>query len=300
MQFELTRELTDLIIFGMENQEQEFVLDSETLELRPVEEISEAVDGDDRFLPLPEWTPAHGFRLMERFVEQLHNPEYREKLTEALDAGRGVFRRFKDVAKERPEIERRWHAFRDRELRAVVYEWYNDLRETWGLERRAAEQEDLEDLVLSDFTLVHVSAADEERLAAVRRLSREQARELGDAGPGEAPPSAATEPAFVAEAPGGEIAAAAATRQVAGADRQSGSLGLVVDTLYVRPAFRGLGLGRLLLERLVGAARDGDASSLELELGKEALILDETASALGFKTVTKRFRLDLETDHPWY
>jgi GNAT superfamily N-acetyltransferase len=243
----------------MENQNEDFALDTESLDLVPVEELPDDArldqGGEDslRYVPLPEWTPAHGFRLMERFVEGLRNPVYREKLAGALGAGRGVFRRFKDTVKERPEIERRWHHFKDQAMREVVAEWYNDLRETWGLERVAVQPAETEDLVLSDF--------------ALRRIESEHPI------------------AFEAEAPGGEVAARAVARADGG--------GLAVAELYVEPAFRGLGLGRLLLERLVEAARRDGWSCVDIELAGAGLVLDETATALGFETIAKRMRLDL-------
>ncbi|MFW6223746.1 MAG: GNAT family N-acetyltransferase, partial [Spirochaetota bacterium] len=73
MQFEMTPELADRIIFAMEDQHEDFMLDTETGDLLPVEEMDETdrqeLEAPDRYVPVPEWTPAHGFRLMERFAE---------------------------------------------------------------------------------------------------------------------------------------------------------------------------------------------------------------------------------------
>ncbi|NBF39850.1 MAG: GNAT family N-acetyltransferase [Spirochaetes bacterium] len=317
MQFELTPELADRIIFAMEDQNEDFILDTETGDLLSVEEMEEleeeAEDDPDRFVSLPDWTPAHGFRLMERFAEELRNPVYQEKLREALSGGRGVFRRFKDTVKEREELERRWHHFKEQAMQEVVTDWYNDLRETWGLERVAVETAETEDLVLSDFTIRRVGEGDHGLLEEVLRAAEEQRREpgrgaRGDAAPGPADaPVAAAPPAlaFVAEAPDGEIAGVAAG--AAGADAlaaadaadaaataaraQGGSLR--IDTLYVRPTFRGLGLGRLLLERIVEGARKEGWAGVSMELSGRGLVLDETAAAMGFRTVAKRVSLDL-------
>jgi GNAT superfamily N-acetyltransferase len=302
VEFQLTPELTDRIIFAMENQHEEYVLDTAEVVLLTVDELpDETGAGDaaqaDRFVPLPDWTPAHGFRLMERFVDELRNPVYREKLAEALGAGRGVFRRFKDTVKERPDIERRWHQFKDQAMREVVAEWYNDLRETWGLERVAVEHSETEDLVLSDFALRRVEAGDTALLAEVRRAAEAQRRETG--GRGQAPEAAI---AIVAEAPAGDVAAAAAGREAAAGEAAAreapASAGteaarLLIDTLYVQPAFRGLGLGRLLLERVVEAAREEGWSAVEIELSGTGLMLEETVDGMGFETVSRRVALDL-------
>jgi GNAT superfamily N-acetyltransferase len=326
MQFELTPELADRIIFAMEDQNEDFILDTETgdlLSVEEMEELEEEAEGDpDRFVSLPDWTPAHGFRLMERFAEELRNPVYQEKLREALSGGRGVFRRFKDTVKEREELERRWHHFKEQAMQEVVSDWYNDLRETWGLERVAVETAEIEDLVLSDFTIRRVGEGDHGLLGEVRRAAEEQRRGPGngaraDAAPGRAdPPGApgrtgapgasgapgtAAPPAlaFVAEAPDGEIAgvAAGAADAVAAADaapNEGAAAGsLIIETLYVQPTFRGLGLGRLLLERIVEDAQKDGWAALTMELSGRGLVLDETAAAMGFRTVAKRVSLDL-------
>ena len=309
MQFELTPELADRIIFAMEDQHEEFLLDTETGDLLTVEEMEEmevveesAEEEPERYVPPPEWTPADGFRLMERFAEELRNPVYQEKLREALSGGRGVFRRFKDTIKEREELERRWYQFKEQAMQAVVADWYNDLRETWGLERVAVEPAEIEDLVLSDFTIRRVGAADTALFEELRRAAEEQRRELkgyagGDAAgpagaPGPAPPPTL---AVVAEAPAGELAGAvtadAAPAPSAGGSSDEG--GLVIYTLYVWPMFRGLGLGRLLLERIVEEARREGWGAIAMELSGRGLVLDDTATAMGFRTVAKRVSLDL-------
>jgi GNAT superfamily N-acetyltransferase len=325
MQFELTPELADRIIFAMEDQNEDFILDTETGDLLSVEEMeeleAEAEDDPDRFVSLPDWTPAHGFRLMERFAEELRNPVYQEKLREALSGGRGVFRRFKDTVKEREELERRWHHFKQQAMQEVVTDWYNDLRETWGLERVAVETAEIEDLVLSDFTIRRVGEGDHGLLEEVRRAAEEQRREPGNGAQADAAPARADATvapgasdargtglspalAFVAEAPDGEIAGVAAGAAGAAGDDAvapadaapnegpaAGSLS--IDTLYVQPTFRGLGLGRLLLERIVAGARKDGWAAITMELSGRGLVLDETAAAMGFRTVAKRVSLDL-------
>lgn len=306
MEFELTTELADQIIFAMENQHEDYFLDTEELELVPAEDIDEdlladeagsSVGASERFLPIPDWTPSDGFRLMERFVEHLRNPVYRKKLGEALSAGRGVFRRFKDTVKERPEIERAWHAFKDNAMRHEVSEWYNDLRETWGLERIAIEPAETEDLVLSDFTVSRIDAEDTRAAEYLVELAAAQAEETGSPVAFERPqPGRGV--GFSAEAPEGDVVAAAwAAVDRGGEGPADGRLGdgrrLAVRVLYVRPAFRGLGLGRLLLERLVEVARAEGWTVVTMELSGRALVLDETAQAFGFETVAKRVELDL-------
>ncbi len=152
MQFALTDTLADSIVFAMENQNGVSVLDSVENKVVPLDSVR--VD-DDRYYVLPVWSSADGFELLRSFTDGLHSPLAREDLKRVLSGGRGVFRKFKDVIKQYPEVERRFRFFKDVEMRKRLMEWYNTLRESWGLEKLAAEEElipdGLEDLVLDDF-----------------------------------------------------------------------------------------------------------------------------------------------------
>ena len=134
MNFELTDSLIDDIISAMENQDVEYAVDN--------------TPDDNRYYSLPEWGPSDGFGLREDFVNNLHAPLAREELQEAMHSGRGVFKNFRNVLKNYPEIDKRWHIYKHRFMSARINEWYNSLREIWGLEK-------LDQLPESDDTLVH-------------------------------------------------------------------------------------------------------------------------------------------------
>ena len=149
MRFDLTDGLSDSILSAMENQNVSFVVDAENGILVDVEKGKPA--DEERYYRLPVWDSTSGFLLRERFVAGLYVPLVREELQAILHSGRGVFRNFKSVLKKYPEIERKWHLFKNHEMRLCIDDWYNALRETWGLERLDQEPEDIEDLVLKDF-----------------------------------------------------------------------------------------------------------------------------------------------------
>lgn len=209
MTFELTRELADQIIFAMEDQENEYVLDLQELELVPIDEVGSEEDDPDqegRFVPLPEWESVDGYNLMERFVDSLHNPGYRERLREILDSGRGVFRQFKNTVKERPEIAALWYRFKEREMRSLVIDWYGDVCELFGLDPVEPDFAETEDLVLSDFAIREATGAE---LAAAQAAAAG-----GDAAPDPAAasdPGTATAPGAAATDPGTATGPAAAT-----------------------------------------------------------------------------------------
>ncbi len=147
MQFELTDSLTDDIISAMENQDVEYVVGAETGQLLVSDSDGNRPD-DELYYSLPEWGPSDGFELREDFVNNLHAPLAREALQSAMHSGRGVFKNFRNELKNYPEVDKRWHIYKHRYMSARINEWYNSLREIWGLEK-------LDQLPESDDTLVH-------------------------------------------------------------------------------------------------------------------------------------------------
>jgi len=148
MRFELDNTLISDILFHMENQDGEFALDMQEGKV-----VSNIDLNDERYIELPEWEPKDGFRLMEKFVSGLKNPIARQELTDALNKNKGVFRAFRDVLIQYPEIEKMFHIHKKQKMKTEVINWYNALREEWGLEPIGAEPEDTSLLVLEDFVI---------------------------------------------------------------------------------------------------------------------------------------------------
>ncbi|UTC58634.1 GNAT family N-acetyltransferase [Treponema sp. OMZ 305] len=154
MTFILSPEIIDDIIFSMENQDQ--ILSFDALEgicvdMDEIDDDYETTIDDQRYYDLPEWTSAQGFRVMEQFTTRVHNPLLREALLNALGQRKGVFRRYKEVLKTAPTVEREWYRFKDQQMKAAVYEWYNELRMIWGLEKIGFEDETDPQLLQEDF-----------------------------------------------------------------------------------------------------------------------------------------------------
>jgi len=261
MEFELTPEITDEIIFAMEDQTGHFLYDSS--DCRCVASRERAAgpqsaprdDDDDRYYAIPVWDSVSGFRMMDRFAAQLRNPIVREELRKALSAGHGVFRNFKNILKTHPEVERLWYQFKEREMKNLVLEWYNNLRDFWGLERIGAEPEETGEIVSQDFQFREYALRDEEPLEALLsaiddEIGGELPLELSDA---------VTELSdrlrfdnedeciLVAESAEGEIVGCAVS-----APMPAGSLLTAqLNVIAVSPEFRGLGIGKELLARTV-------------------------------------------------
>ncbi|AEF84987.1 acetyltransferase, GNAT family [Treponema primitia ZAS-2] len=271
MQFELTDALIDDLLFAMEDQFGTLFLDTQEGMVVSEDDIDWADDKDDRFISIPEWDSADGYRVMERFAASFKNPLIQKRLTGALNRGKGVFRAFKDALAPYPEAEKLWFAFKEQEMKKELRFWYNSLREKWGLERLGEEPEETEDLVLEDFLFRESLAADETAAETLHRLCLEEAAGGPQAPLGETPWLFPGEPALVAETSGGEFAA-----YIAGKLR--GEI-LEIAALEVRPEYRGLGLGEALLTRL-----------LETPAAKAAaeILIDVPQTADGFSRVLLR------------
>ncbi|MBP3771885.1 MAG: GNAT family N-acetyltransferase [Treponema sp.] len=155
MQFELTESLIESIIFSMEDQNSDFALDADSGSVVPLDSLLSSqideLEAKESLYPLPSWTSDDGFEIMEKFAEGLRIPKIQGELLQVLANGRGVFRNFKNVLKQFPHIEKRFQSFKKAKMRSVVVEWYNSLRESWGLEKLSQDFEDYNELTQEDF-----------------------------------------------------------------------------------------------------------------------------------------------------
>jgi GNAT superfamily N-acetyltransferase len=300
----LTRELVDQIIFGMENQDREYILDTHTGRVV----VADQVDVDakkGRFVVIPQWRSVDGYNLMERFVAGLRNPLFRERLRQILASGRGVFRQFKDTLHERPEIERLWFSFKEREMRGLVTDWFNDMREREGLERQEMVGVDSEtdSLIDSDFV---IGPLGEREIAEIEELDREGMiealegvsmplaevlyRHERESVPAPDDPDVRV---LIAETQGGDFAGFVKATVLSHG-------GMRVDhiaQLYVLPEYRGLGLARRLLFQYFELAHREGAQECLVDLPGKAMDLERKFFEYGMVPYSSRLRLNLDR---WY
>jgi GNAT superfamily N-acetyltransferase len=300
MQFDLTEALIDDILFSMEDQNGEFLLDTQGGMIVLSDEIPDGLDEkEDRYIRLPEWDSASGYQLMEHFTAALRNPVARNELNTALNRGRGVFRAFKDILSCYPEIEKRWFAYKEREMKRDIIRWYNGLREEWGLEKIGTEPEETEDLVLEDFRFREADPMDAQAAENLHRICREEylkyARENNPAAevflaglswsfPGDL--------ALVAETGGGDFAgyvAAAGDNPV-----------LRVFALEVKPEYRGLGVGETLMTHFLEKAREGSCSRVTMDLPSTAEGFSREMLREAFKPYAVRYCLEFDKNRGEY
>ena len=161
MEFTLTDELIEAIISAMENQEAAFAVNAEASSLV---QLDESVKVDDNiFYGLPEWKPADGFALREAFVNQLFVQQVQRELKIVLHSGRGVFKNFRNVLKDYPDVDKRWHIFKYKFMSARITDWYNSLRQVWGLEKLDYFSETDDDLVHDDFSFEEYKSGENQK-----------------------------------------------------------------------------------------------------------------------------------------
>ncbi|MCR5766215.1 MAG: GNAT family N-acetyltransferase [Treponema sp.] len=162
MTFALTQLLVDNIQTALENQEKSFIVDAENCGI--IEKNDSVTVDDEKFYNLPEWTSADGFKLREDFVNNLYSPLAREELQGILHSGRGVFKSFRNVLKKYPEVEKKWHVFKNRTMNKYINDWYNSLREIWGLEKLDYIPESDEMLIHDDFSFSEYNSDNQEEI----------------------------------------------------------------------------------------------------------------------------------------
>jgi ribosomal protein S18 acetylase RimI-like enzyme len=276
MHFELDDILIDDILFHMENQDGVFFLDTQK------GQVIEGIDvNNEHLIALPEWTPADGYRLMEKFAAGLKNPVIRQELSAALNRNKGVFRAFRDVLEQYPETEKMWFSFKEKKMKNEVIVWYNSLREEWGLEPAGIEPEDNSSLVLEDFVLREASSADAEIAAVLHKICIEERQDKAS--------SDIIEAANPFVFPGDLcIAAENADGEFSGyiyAVKDSPS-SLRICALEIFPEYRGMGLGKTLLSKLIEKSA-GQTITIDLPAGME--YFSRTLHHEGFKPSLQKF-----------
>jgi GNAT superfamily N-acetyltransferase len=294
LHFNLTQELVDQIIFAMENQNETFLLDTESLLFIP--ETGAALNAN--LIPLPSWKPSDGYQLMDSFTGIMKNPIYRERLRTILNTGHGVFRGFKNVIKERPDLEKAWFAHKDREMKRRVRLWYSSLCDYWGVESLGDEPEDIEDLFLDNFTMEDLPA-DSQEIQDIFSLMQEDLFLDYD-------PSLKE---FLLEnlkwddrIPDYAVKALSPDGSSCGYislffEPKGDDLYGVLNGLYVLPEYRGAGIASGLLDHLSGYCFKRSVRTLLIQLPPEGEVLRANLQRRGFVICGSFLLLDVKK---WY
>ena len=259
----------------MENQKERLFLDLDDGLLKPD-------TGEGNLIPLPQWSSAQGYQLMDSFIAVLPNALLASRLRDALQSGQGVFRRFKTILSEHPLCEQLWRQFKTKFLRSRALEWLSRWSEALELDGIAPEPDDWEEVPLLEFTLQNACDADMptlrqwdteaqiERYSALSTSERDAAVERERGGMSMLPQEILT-----ALSPDGDLTGFA---WMPIRDREAWLL-----QVYVPPAWRGLGLGRLLCERSIADARRQDVKRIGVFITETGRNLEGWLKRSGFQ-----------------
>ncbi len=155
------------IIFGMENQDVDYMLDIGTGNLYSDGFDDVEPSSEDNLVELPPWTSSDGYQLMVSFTNSCQDPVLRQRLSdELISRQRGVFRRFRDVLSENPDVLKQWYDFKDRRMKSYIKSWYRS-RFSDSADEVADEGDLSEGALLSDFEVVHLDSPDDYCMALI-------------------------------------------------------------------------------------------------------------------------------------
>jgi len=94
------------------------------LELVPMSK--EIFQGSDRYVGIPIRPSHEGYHLMAEFAEGVKSQKIQREFSIALE-GRGAFRRFKNVSRDYPEVEKEWFKFKAERDKEEVKDWLESI-----------------------------------------------------------------------------------------------------------------------------------------------------------------------------
>lgn len=309
----LTEFLLDAITFAMEDQSDTYYLDlltgdvvSEQERLAPdweeEQEQEESID-EDRYIEIPEWEPSDGFLVMEKFANQVRNPIYREKLVQALQAGKGVFRRFKDIIGEQPSLEREWFSFKDEQLKREVYTWYREHDGALQLLDLNIEPEELTDDILQEDFVIG-SSSHELPLFEILAMQKALLEEMQGGNSAQKHALLILEPRLKTLQESTQfIYARTGEGELAGFISYCAIEQHTVEILFFgnKREYRGMGLFRFLFDHFCRQAARKGYTTVIVGLAGEALSMDKLFIPLGSAIISKKIELNTNSwneSHP--
>ena len=157
----LSEQVLSEIIYGMENQDTDYMLDIRTGTLFNPHGSDVVSTSADDLVSLPTWTSAEGYELMTAFTNACKDKKLQERLASELNSRqKGVFRRFRDVLAEDKENLNQWYEFKERRMKSYIRSWYRDLFSR-GIDGLEEGDDAVEGELLSDFEVCHLETLDD-------------------------------------------------------------------------------------------------------------------------------------------
>jgi hypothetical protein len=289
--FQLTPEIIDLIIFGMENQSNEYFVHIKNGSVASKAELADehsVQEIEASSISVPDWLPSDGFQLMESFTASLHNPVHKKTLLAVLSSGRGAFRSFKKTVKENEVLTRQWYVHKEKIMKSRVVDWYNLNCDILKYNDINENTDDTDNLILSDF-IFYTNSTKWERVIAEKAiksiyesLSQEESilaeyiitkNRLFTDMPDNSPLMVSVESA------NGEFTGFINGRIIE--VKSSNCVLAVCNNIWVEKQFRGMGLARHLIDEFSKNAVNLNAEKIIFELPDRNFVLKSTLAARG-------------------
>lgn len=161
--FQLTDAILERIVFAMEDQTNEWLIDLRTGDIVDRSEVSdedlEAVP--ERYTDLPFWSSRQGFAILEAFAATVTSPpELKLALNAALRRGKGVFKAFRHALSSNDALYRRFQEFKLNAMRPTIEKWMHAIQEEDALAAVKEEPEDLADIIASELEIQTVALSE--------------------------------------------------------------------------------------------------------------------------------------------
>ncbi|MBR2281704.1 MAG: hypothetical protein IJ863_03670 [Spirochaetales bacterium] len=157
----LTEEILDQIIWGMENQDFVYSLNTQDGTVY-CPEVSEETVPDEYLVELPPWHSSDGYQIMVSFTNACKDHELQGRLIRELNSRtHGVFRRFRDVLSTDQNALQQFYSFKDSKMKSFIRSWY---RKNYG-KMTESDHEGSDELpmgeLLADFEINHLEPIDQ-------------------------------------------------------------------------------------------------------------------------------------------
>jgi ribosomal protein S18 acetylase RimI-like enzyme len=163
-------------------------------------------------------------------------------------------------------------------MKDEVIDWYNALRQEWGLEQIGSEPEDTSSLILEDFIFRAGRDDDAAKTTELHKLCVEaEGNSYAMYNPYEFQP----ELSLVVETKSGDFAG-----YISGSKKDDT---LHICTLEIVPEYRGLGLGKTLLARFLEKNESHPFSCISVDIPADIEAFAKTLRMEGFEACSCRF-----------
>ncbi len=258
----LTEEILNQIVWGMENQDFDYSLNTQDGTVYCPDMSDETVP-DEYLVELPPWYSSDGYQVMVSFTSVCKNPDIQRKLIRELNSrSHGVFRRFRDVLNTDKDSLNQFYEFKDSKMKSYIRTWY---RKNYGKITESGHESNEDEFpmgeLLADFEINHIDKIDQYCTKLLQTYTENNAvkAKIMDA--------FTNKEAFI----------------IMKGDEECGALiyeivqnEACILYYYVEPKFRRMGLFKLAFDLMNRELERGQASTVSMPFGPESAFFKQT------------------------